>query len=177
MLIWNAQLNIQVWNISNAVKEVTVALERQGGFVEQQSEQGEESARLILRVPVKAFKEVLAGFESIGTVTYRKVAGEDVTEEYIDLAARLKNKIILRDHLQQLLDKATGVKDILAIETELNRIQADIDSMEGRIKSLKGKVEYATVTLNLEREAILGPLGYLFQGLWWGIKKLFVIRE
>jgi len=41
---------------------------------------------------------------------------------------------------------------VLAIETELNRVQGDIDSMEGRIKSLKGQVEYATVTLALERK-------------------------
>lgn len=84
---------------------------------------------------------------------------------------------MLRDRLTQLLEKAADVKDVLAIETELNRVQADIDSMEGRIKSLKGQVEYATVTLSLERKPILGPLGYLFKGLWWGVEKLFVIRE
>ena len=87
------------------------------------------------------------------------------------------NKIVLRDRLKQLLDKASAVKDVLAIETELNRVQADIDSMEGRIRALKGQVDYATVSLSLEREPILGPLGYVCKGLWWGIEKLFVIRE
>jgi hypothetical protein len=51
------------------------------------------------------------------------------------------------------------------------------DSMEGRIKALKGQVDYATVTLSLNRKPILGPLGYLFKGIWWGVEKLFVIRE
>ena len=101
----------------------------------------------------------------------------DVTEQYIDVEARLKNKIVLRDRLKQLLEKATTVKDILAIETELHRVQGDIDSMEGRIKSLKGQVDYTTVTISLKRKAILGPLGYLFKGLWWGVEKLFVIRD
>jgi hypothetical protein len=55
---------------------------------------------------------------------------------------------------------------ILAIEAELNRVQGDIYSMEGRIKSLKGEVDYATVTLSLVRKPFLGPLGYLFKGLW-----------
>lgn len=69
------------------------------------------------------------------------------------------------------------VKDILAIETELNRVQADIDSMEGRIKLLKGRVDYATVSLSLNRRPIPGPVGYVFKGLWWAVKKLYVIRE
>ncbi len=177
MLIWKAHLSIEVWNVSNAVSVATALAERQGGFVEQKSDQGDESARVTLRIPATKFKTALASLEMLGTVTYRNIEGEDITEQYIDVEARLKNKIVLRDRLKQLLEKATAVKDILAIETELNRVQADIDSMEGRIKLLKGRVDFATVTLNLERRAILGPLGYLFKGLWWGVEKLFVIRE
>jgi len=177
MLIWKARMSIQVWSVSNAVSEAIAFAERQGGFVEKKSDRGDESASLTVRVPAKSFKAALSSLETLGTVTYRNVEGEDVTEQFIDVEARLKNKIVLRDRLKQLLEKATDVKDILAIETELNRVQADIDSMEGRIKSLKGQVEYATVTLSLERKPILGPLGYLFKGLWWGVEKLFVIRE
>jgi hypothetical protein len=177
MLIWKAILSIDVWNISNAVNEASAMAERDGGFVEQKSDQGDESASLTLRIPAKAFKTALSDLETLGTVTYRNIVGEDVTEQYIDVEARLKNKIVLRDRLKQLLEKATEIKDLLAIETELNRVQADIDSMEGRIKSLKGQVEYATVRVSLDRKPILGPLGYLFKGLWWGVEKLFVIRE
>jgi hypothetical protein len=177
MLIWKATLNIQVWSISNAVNESITLVERKGGFVEKKSDGGETSASLTVRVPAKSFRETLSGLETFGAVTYRNIEGEDVTEDFIDVEARLKNKVVLRDRLKQLLEKATEVKDILAIETELNRVQADIDSMQGRIKSLKGQVEYATVTLQFERKAILGPLGYFFKGLWWGVEKLFVIRE
>jgi hypothetical protein len=177
MLVWKAQLSLQVWSVSNAVSEVTALVERQGGFIEQKSDRGERSASVTLRVPAKTFKTALASLEVLGTVTYRNVEGEDVTEQYIDVEARLKNKIVLRDRLKQLLEKATDVKDVLAIETELNRVQGDIDSMEGRMKALKGQVEYATVALSLERKPILGPLGYLFKGLWWGVEKLFVIRD
>ena len=177
MLIWTARLGIQVWSVSNAVNVATALAERQGGFVERKSDSGETAASLTLRIPAKRFNAAVASLEMLGTVTSRSIEGEDVTEQYIDVEARLKNKIVLRDRLKQLLEKATAVKDILAIETELNRVQADIDSMEGRIKSLKGHADFATVTLALEREPILGPLGYLFKGLWWGVEKLFVIRE
>ena len=182
MLIWTADLSVQVSSVSNAVNGATTLTEGQGGFVEQKSEQGDESARLTLRIPTKTFNTAMAGLEALGAVTRKSVAGTDVTEQYIDVEAGLKNKLALRDRLKQLLEKAADVKDILAIETELERVQSAIDSMEGRIKSLKGQVEYATVILGLERKAppakqrILGPLGYLFKGLFWGIGKLFVIR-
>lgn len=177
MMIWKAALSIEVWNMSNAVAEAVAMTESYKGFVEHKSDRGEKSARLTLRIPVKAFNLAVGNFESLGTVIYRTVQGEDITEQYIDIKARVKNKIVLRDRLTKLLDKAKDVKDILSIERELNRVQSDIDSMQGRIKSLKGQVEYATVTLSLSRKVILGPLGYFFKVLFWGIEKLFVIRH
>jgi hypothetical protein len=176
MLIWTASLDVEVWNVPKAVANATAMAERHGGYVERKSDSGEESASLTLRIPLKAFKDSMAGFEALGTVTHRSVQAEDVTEQYVDVEARVRNKVALRDRLKQLLDKATTVKDILAIETELNRVQADLDSMEARIKALKGRVDYATVRLSLRRRPILGPLGYLFRGLWWGVEKLFVLR-
>jgi len=180
MLVWKANLTIQVGKVSKAVTEATALAERHGGFVEEKSDCGEEaatSASLTLRIPVKAFKSAVDGMASLGTVTRRNVEGEDVTEKYVDLESRLKNKLVLRDRLKQLLDKATEVKDILALEKELNRVQSDIDAMAAHMKSLKGKADYATVHLNLQRKSIKGPLGYFFSGLWWGVEKLFVIRE
>ncbi len=177
MLVWEARLDIEVWNISNAVSAATALVEQQGGYVEGKSDGGETSASLTLRIPAKTFRSAVTNLETLGGLTYRSVSSDDVTEQYIDIEARLANKLVLRDRLKQLLEKATEVKDLLAIETELNRVQADIDSMEGRIKALKGQVEFAKVTLYLERKPILGPLGYLFKGLWWGIEKLFVLRD
>lgn len=182
MFIWKANLDIEVASVSNAVGQAVAFTTGLGGLVSQKSEQGEMRATLTLKIPAKSFKKAMTGLERLGTVNRREVEGEDVTEQYIDVAARLKNKIALRDRLKQLLDKAVTVKDILTIETELNRVQSDIDSMEGRIKSIRGQVEYATVSLSLYQKEvrprrILGPLGYLFNGLYWTIEKLFVIRE
>ena len=177
MLIWKANLQLEVGDVTEALGKATAIAEQNGGYVEWKSESAEQSAGIRLRIPVKNFKSAIGALEALGTVNSRSVNGEDVTEKYIDVEARLKNKIALRDRLKQLLNKATEVKDILAIETELNRVQADIDSMEGIIKSLKGQVDFATVELSLERKQILGPLGYVFKGLWWGVKKLFVLRN
>jgi hypothetical protein len=175
MLVWSGSLSIQAWNVSNAVASAVKTIEDCGGYAERQSDSGEDAARLRLRIPVKVFKTTAGLLENLGTVTYRNIEAEDVTEKYIDVDARLKSKIALRDRLKQLLEKAADVRDVLAIETELNRVQADIDSMDGRLKAMKGQIDYATLELTIERKHVLGPVGYAVGSVFWLIGKLFVL--
>ena len=177
MLVWKAHLALEVGNISNSVAQAIAIAEKNGGYVEYKSDDCDGFASLKLRIPAAAFTVAVGSVESLGSITSRHLENEDVTEQYVDIDARLKNRIVLRDRLRELLDKATEVKDILAIETELNRVQGDIDSMEARLKSLKGQVDFATLDLSFRRKPILGPLGYVVHGVWWTVSKLFVIRD
>jgi hypothetical protein len=177
MLIWKASLSVEVAAVSNAVAEAGRIVTAAGGFVERQSGSGENRAQLTLRVPASALRASMGVLEALGRVTDRSISSSDVTEQYVDVEARLKNKAALRDRLKQLLDKAQDVKDVLAIEAELSRVQSDIDSMEARMKSLRGQVDMASIDLALQRRKILGPVGYAFKALWWGVGKLFVIRD
>ncbi|HAL92975.1 MAG TPA: hypothetical protein DCM68_08135 [Verrucomicrobia bacterium] len=182
MLAWKARLSIEVASLSNAVMQAADIVKKHGGYVESQSDDSFSGTSIRMRIPAKSFTGALGTLETLGTVTSRRVENEDVTEQYVDTEARLKNKLVLRDRLRGLLDQATEVQDILAIETELNRVQGDIDSMEARIKVLQGRVDYAILDLDIRLKPespkkILGPLGYLFKGLFWTVEKLFVIRE
>lgn len=112
----------------------------------------------------------------IGTVTYRKISMDDVTAQYLDLEAEIKNKRALRDRLRQLLAKSETVKDTLAIEKELSRVQTELDQLEGRLKLLRSQVAMSTLNLNLERETIPGPLGVATKSTGWALKKLFVLN-
>jgi hypothetical protein len=176
-MVWTGRLRIEVASVAEAATRAADLAAQSGGYVETQTVEKERRANLRLRVPAAGFKDAIASLEALGRVKERSVHAQDVTEQYVDLEARLKNRTALRDRLKQLLDKAADVKDVVAIETELNRVQADLDSMEGRMKALKGQVDLAAIDLTLERRPIYGPLGYFFKGLWWGIEKLFVIRE
>ncbi len=177
MLIWRAWISLEVASVSNAVSSVSDIVRKSGGYIESKSASLETSASLTVRVPSRSLAPVMASLESIGKVTRRQVSSEDVTEQYVDVDARLKTKIALRDRLRALLDKAEGVKDILAIEKELSRVQGDIDSMQARLKALKGKVDLASISVSLKRRRILGPVGYIFAGAWWAVEKLFVIQN
>jgi PBP1b-binding outer membrane lipoprotein LpoB len=176
-LIWEAELTVEVATISNAVEKAVTDVEAVKGYVEEKTFWEDKSAHLTLRVPAQSLKGAIGRLESLGKVTSHSISSTDVTEKYVDVESRLKNKKVLRDRLKLLLDKATAVKDVLAIEKELNRVQSDIDSMEAQIRSLSGRVDYATINLQIRRRKIYGPIGFVFK--WTGnlFGKLFVIQE
>ena len=179
-IVWTARLTVEVGALSNATAQATSLVKKRNGFIESKSDYQGRS-EMTLRIPADVFETTVADLGRIGSVSHQDIKGEDVTERYVDMKARLNSKQLLRDRLQALLDKATDVKDILAIEIELNRVQSDLDSMEARILQLAGHIQYSVVHLTLTQEEvekvrILGPLGYLFKGLYWGIEKLFVIQ-
>jgi len=177
MLIWRAWLSLEVANVSNALAQVGEIAKKSGGYVESKSDSGDTEAEITIRVPAASLHATMASLESIGKVVRRRVSSEDVTEQYVDIDARLKNLVALRDRLRALLDKAQDVKDVLAIEKELSRVQGEIDSMQARLNTLKGKVDLASIEVKIERRRILGPIGYLLKGAWWVVEKLFVIQD
>lgn len=176
MLVWTSYLTLKVGDVAKAERQATAIVEQAGGYVQSTSGNDEKRASLTLRVKADKLQDSIGALEKLGKVESRDVSSDDVTEQYVDVEARLKNKYVLRDRLTALLDRADKVTDVLAIEAELNRVQSDIDSMEAQIKSLKGRVAEATIYLTLERKRILGPLGHFFSGLYWVVEKAFVIR-
>ena len=177
VLVWRGALNVSVNDIPSSIDKAVEIVASKKGYVERKSANGERKASLLLRVPPKELAVVMNEISTLGEVNYRYLSSKDVTEQYIDIQARIRNKIALRDKLKELLEKTKNIQDILAVEKELNRVQSDIDSMSGRFKALKGRVDLAELNVEFKRAKILGPLGYLFEGIAWGLAKLFVIRN
>jgi len=176
-LIWTARLTVLVREVETALARVEAMVEQQGGYIERRTDGGERSAWLTLRIPATSFDEAVGALETLGQVTDRSVDSRDVTEEYVDIAARVENLKQLRARLLELIEKATEVQDILAIERELGRIQGETDALEARLRSLAARVDHATITLSLERKPVPGPLAYAFKGLTWAVDKLFFLRR
>lgn len=178
LLIWRASLTIEVDSVAETLPKVSSIIEKKDGYIENKwiSGNDKDRATLTVRVPSNELTGVLDELSHLGKEKNRHLSSKDVTDQYIDTEARLKNALALRDRLRGLLDRAKEVKEIIEIEKELTRIQSEIDSMEGRLKKMKGQIDFASITLNLEEKTILGPLGYLFKGIGWVLTKLFVIN-
>lgn len=172
----SGELRISVDAPEEASREVERIVKNAGGFVERFNSTKSIGVQLRCRVPATQLDQTMDDVTALGKEEYRSVSAADVTEQYTDLETRLRNNLALRERLQQLLSRATDVEDVLAVEKELNRIQSEIETMQARFDRLKSEIELSALSVTLQRERILGPLGYAGYGLWWVLSKLFVIR-
>ena len=90
--------------------------------------------------------------EKLGDVLHRNVSAEDVTDEYVDLELRLKNARAMRDQLAGLL-RGAAVKDAVEIEKELAKVTEVIEQIEGRLKVMRDKVRYSSITVSFQASA------------------------
>jgi hypothetical protein len=131
----------QVESALNAVEQVGRDV---GGYLATRTDR-----EITLRVPRARFEEAIKKIETTGDVVHRDIEAQDVTDEFMDTEVRLKNARAMRDRLQQLLEKAP-VKEALEIERELGRVTQEIEHMEGRLKVLKDKIAYSTITVTFD---------------------------
>lgn len=119
-----------------------------GGFVADLQQAG-GSASLVLRVPAAQYDAFRAGAQEWGEVTASTEAAQDVTDEYTDVESRIASMKTSVDRIRALLSEATAVGDIITIESELSRREADLESLEGRRQVLADQVSLGTVSVTL----------------------------
>lgn len=175
LLVRRAAMDVVVEDVARAAARAQAVLGASGGYVER-DQRAERSASFTLRVPERSLDATLDSLATLGSVASRTASAEDVTEQSIDLDARLQSLIATRDRLRQLHEKATTVGEVIAVEHELARVEGEVDSLEGRLKHLRGSAALATIELSIRRKVVLGPLGVIAQGLGTLITKLFVWR-
>lgn len=157
MIVRTATLQI-VTNDFDAVRAaVDRILSQMGGFVGQMNVTGSlgtpRSLRATLRVPAPRLDATLAELKNLGQVVGESQVGDDVTEQVIDLEARLANNRNTEKRLTELLRKRTGdLADVLAAEREIARVREEIERLDAQRKNLEQRVSYATLTLELSEE-------------------------
>lgn len=175
MLVRRAAMDVVVDDVARAAARAQAVLVSSGGYVER-GQRAERSASFTLRVPERSLDATLDSLATLGSVASRRVSAEDVTEEAIDLDARLQSLIATRDRLRKLHDSATTVTEVIAVERELGRVQGEVDSLEGRLKHLRSSAALASVDLSIRQKIVLGPLGVIAKGIGAVLTKLFVWR-
>jgi hypothetical protein len=106
-----------------------------------------------LQIPSLRLDEALGAIKALGRVTSEGVDGEDVTQQSVDLDARLANARNSEKRLTAILATRTGdLDDVLAVEREISRVRGEIESMEAQRKALDRRITYATVELQMTEE-------------------------
>ncbi len=174
--VQRAAMTVEVSDPRKCASEAETMTRKAGGFIDHSTVSEEESVDLTLRVPQEECDRLLDAFGQFGKMKRRQMQSEDVTEQIVDVQARLDNLRSTRDRLRLQLDNAVDVTDTLAVEKELTRVQSELESLEARLKVIQDDVAFTEVSLTLERRVIYGPVTYIGKAVWWGIEKLFVIH-
>ncbi|MFQ6072068.1 MAG: DUF4349 domain-containing protein [Methanosarcinales archaeon] len=164
-VIKTADLSLEVDDVQLSFNQIMQITQNVNGFVQTSSINDldiRKTGIITIRVPENYFNEVINQIEKLGKVTYKQISGEDVTEEFIDLNARLNNSKRQEKRLLEILDDAKDVSEVLEVEKELERVRGEIERITGRLKYLNNKVDLSTIRVNCyEPEPIIQSWGII----------------
>ncbi len=171
-IISDAQLEIEVerGRFETVLDQAILLADRYGGYlVSSTSYAGGEddamrSGTVAIRVPSASFTQALSDAAKLGTLKNQSLYTQDVTEEYVDLQARMKNSEAYVDSISALLRKAETIDDTLTVQSVLNRAQEELEALKGRLRYLDEHTGYSTIAMTIyEIGAVLAS------GVDWGV--------
>ncbi len=146
--------SIRVSDARGAGSRVRSEVGRLGGFVLDASADGARDIHFELRIPAARLPELRDSLASLGEVVSESERAEDVTDQRLDLGARLRNARAQEQRLLRLLDERTGtLADVIAVEKELAAVRESVERLEAQSKALETRVEMAAVSLFLSQHA------------------------
>ncbi|MCW2777513.1 MAG: hypothetical protein JWN17_1238 [Frankiales bacterium] len=150
-LVRTATLTVRVPDVRVAADRAVEVARTTGGAVAGEQSGGSE-ADLRLQVPPDRLDEALTRLARLGTERDRTLSTEDVTEQAVDLDSRLATQRASVARVRALLDRATGLGDVVKVEGELARREADLESLQSRARALSGRVDLAVRSLHLTED-------------------------
>jgi hypothetical protein len=143
-------------DVGQAVFDVRKVVDvHRGTISEDDTETDDDGAalrsRMVLRIPTADFDDAMTELEKVGTLVSSKRQSADVTTQVLDTDVRVEAQQRSIDRIQVLFDHAVSIKDVVSIEGELSRRQADLASLEAQQRYLADQTSMSTITLAVER--------------------------
>ncbi|MDR0475265.1 MAG: DUF4349 domain-containing protein [Treponema sp.] len=169
MITYSISLELSVKNTDETKEILVEQVKNNKGFIVKETEN-----YITTRIPTENMENFINNAKALGKIESETKTGTDITDQYRDNVIRLENLKNVHDRYLALLEKANTVTDILSIEKELERVNMEIEILEGRIKYAELSVTYSNITVRFREKVKPGPVGWIFYGLYRGIKWLFV---
>lgn len=148
---------VEVADFESAQSNLTSTVQGYGGFVsdtrQDRREIGNETwvrGEVVLRVPSEDFDALVDDARNLGEIQSVETNSRDVTDQLVDIEARLENLRAERDQLRALYERANTTEDVLAVQRELSDVQQEIERLEATQQSLENQVAFSTLTVRLE---------------------------
>ena len=157
MIVRTVDLALTARDFNQARSSLDEILKRHHGYIGELSVSTPSgSARSLtatLRIPSAQLESAMADLKRLGRVEKEARNGEEVTQQYVDLDARLKNARNTESRLTQLQRERRGkLSDVLAVEKEISRVRGEIEEMEAQRKSLRNRIDFATLNLTVAED-------------------------
>ena len=159
-IIKNGNLSIETLEFDKFIRELEASVATYNGYIEFSSQYGSKnyrSASYTVRVPYQKYDEFVSVVGELGTVTSSNTSVDDVTLKYVDIEARLAALTAERESFMALMDRAETIEEILQIQGYLTDVNYQIESYTSQLNTLKNKVSYSTVTLDIDEVARITP--------------------
>lgn len=167
-IIKNAWVDMRVDSVEDAVAEVRTLAKRfdaditelflsagDDGPVRPMEARGPAHANVTLRVPADRLDAIVDELPALGEVLNQNASSSDVTVQFIDLSARLKNLKAEEDRLREFLERAEKIDDLLAVQRELSRVRGEVEAMQAQVDHIEREAARSTLTISMSEP---GPI-------------------
>ncbi|MGH9872329.1 MAG: DUF4349 domain-containing protein [Pyrinomonadaceae bacterium] len=164
-MLQNGDLTLEVENPAEAERKISLITDAVGGFVvnseSKQHDSGEPGKQylevnLVIRVPAAQFQTAFDQILGTGSrVIQRKQTAQDVTEEFIDLEARIRTQKALELQFLEIMKQATKVPDALEVQRQIAEVRTEIEKLEGRKRFLENHASLSTINVSLQSPAAI----------------------
>lgn len=163
LIIRTGEVSIVVEDTEESLDAIANLAEARGGWVVSSNvyrrSDSAFSGTVTIRVPVDRFGDTMAAIQEMALeVEQASQESQDVTEEYVDLSARLQNLEATATRVRGFLEEANDVEDALAVNQELSRLESEIEALKGRIQYLEQSATFSTITVTLTPDELSQPI-------------------
>jgi hypothetical protein len=152
-VIMTATVSLETGEHDKVVGNIRSIATGAGGYVESSSmyltTQDKKQTTITIKVPATQYESCFAQIKALGKVKSESSSGQDVTRQYIDLSARLKNLQAEEKQLNDIMGMSRNVTEILSVEKELFRVRGDIESTQAQLNYLGSQVDFSTITVSV----------------------------
>ncbi len=163
LIIRTAEMAIVATDTEEALDSIATMANNGGGWVVSsnvyQSSNDSKTGYITIRVPSEGFQSVLDAIAGLAVeVTNLSTSGQDVTEEFVDLGARLGNLEATAARLRTFLDESETVEEALAVNIELSRVEGEIESIKGRMQYLQQSASFSSISVSVTPDELAQPI-------------------
>ena len=156
------RLGIAHGSFEDKVGEAHAVADSYAGFVvESFASQGSgkriAEGSLVLRIPAESYDSALSRLRELGKVESLEESGQDVSKEFVDLNARIRQLRAVEAQLLELLQRADDVPAALAVQNQLSQVQLDLEQARGRLQYLDNRVAFATISMSMHELGVVVP--------------------